>query len=199
MRKLHRYTQEQKDYIRDICEGKTVEEIQCLFNQKFNTNVTIKSIKGIMYRNGYKNKMQGYNTRFKKGHTPFNKGMKGVAFGGKETRFEKGNTNQRLPIGSETIKEGRVFIKTANPDVWEEKHRWLWKEKYGEIPDGYVIRFKDGNKKNVTIENLFMTTQRAMTSVVRRKLEHEQPELNFTIHKLAELELAIKDAVNNKR
>lgn len=196
MRKMHRYTSEQIEYIRSIAKGRTVQEIQDMFNKKFGTDVTFKSIKGIMYRNKIKNGMQGYNTRFKKGHVPWIAGKKGLIVheNCKKGWFKKGNKPpSHLPVGSESVKEGRVFIKIAEPNVWVEKHRYIWEQAYGKIPDGYVIRFKDGNKLNCRLDNLFMTSHRAQTSVVRRGLEKEHPELNVAVHRVAELEMKIRD------
>lgn len=192
--KKHRYTEEQIQFIREIAEGKHVEEIQKVFNDKYKVDVTFKSIKGVMYRNGIKNKMQGVSTRFKKGQTSWCKGMKGLNLGGNKGWFKEGNTPpSHKPVGSETLKDGWVMIKVAEPNVWRKKHHHIWEQEHGEIPDGMVLRFKDGNKLNVTLDNLFMTPAKAMTSVVRRGLENDHPELQVTTHRVAELELAIKD------
>lgn len=191
--KKHRYTTEQIDYIRSVAPGRTREEITKMVNKKFNLKVTLGSIRSIMYRHKIKNHMQGYNTRFRKGQESWCKGMKGINLGGEAGWFKKGNIPpSHLPIGSESIKEGRVFIKTAEPNVWEEKHRWLWEKHYGKIPDNKVIAFKDGNKQNVTLDNLFMTDRYACTAVVRRKLPNHQPDLNVVSHRLAELDITVK-------
>lgn len=196
-RKFHRYTKEQIDYIQSIAPGKTREEIKNMVNKRFNLKVTLGSIRSVMHRNGIKNKMQGYNTRFEKGHEPWSKGKKGINLGGEAGWFKKGNLPpSHLPVGSESIKEGRVFIKTDEPNVWEEKHRWLWEKHYGEIPEGTVIAFKDGDKQNVTIDNLFSTTPGARTAVVRRRLPEHHPELKIASHRLAELDIAIKKTVS---
>lgn len=119
-----------------------------------------------MYRNGLKNRMQGYNTRFSKGHIPSNKGKKGEFYGGEETWFKKGHLPASYkPIGSEATRDGITYIKVDDPNVWMPKHRYILEQQYGEIPEDKVIRFKDGDKTNVTIDNLFITSRRAMTSV----------------------------------
>lgn len=46
---------------------------------------------------------------------------------------------------------------------------------------------------NVALDNLLLVSRRVCTSVVKRKMEQEDPDLNMTAHKLAELDLAIKD------
>jgi hypothetical protein len=191
---MHRYTNEQKDFIGSICEGLTVDEILEEFIKRFGVNVTKKSIKGIMYRNNFKNHMQGYKTRFNKGQNPWNKGKKGLRIGGEEGWFKKGNLPPtHKPVGSESVEDGTILIKIAEPNVWVKKHRYIWEQAYGPIPDGMVVRFADGNKTNVTLDNLLLVSRRVCTSVVKRGIEQEDPALNMTVHKLAELDLAIKD------
>lgn len=190
----HRYTQEQIKFIHENAQGNSLEEIQELVNRRYNIEVSVRSIQGIMYRNGIKNGMKGYTTRFENGQNPWNKDMKGIQTGGKETQFKKGNIPPtHKPIGSESVQEGYVWVKVAEPNEWIKKHHLIWTKVNGTIPDGYVLRFADGNKMNVTLDNLFLTSRRVMTSVVKRGMDYDDPELNKTAHNLAELELAIKD------
>lgn len=35
-----------------------------------------------------------------------------------------------------------------------DEHRYIWEVNYGDIPAGYVIHHKDGNKNNNSIDNL---------------------------------------------
>jgi hypothetical protein len=191
---MHRYTQEQIQFIREQAKGKQVDEIHQLFIEEFKVNVTIKSIKGIMYRHGIKNGMQGFSTRFNKGQSPWNKGIKGVNFGGEETQFKKGNLPPSyLPVGSESVHEDYVWVKVSDPNKWVKKHKYIWEQAHGPIPEGYVIRFADGNKMNVSLDNLFITPRRVCTSVVKRGIESDDPEINISTHNLAELDLVIKD------
>lgn len=193
----HRYTKEQIGYIREVAPGRLRNEIRDLVNERYNLSVTTKSIAGIMYRNDIKNSMQGYNTRFRKGHDTWNKGKPFNPPGSSRTQFKKGHTDTRAPIGTESLKEGRVFIKIEQPNVWVEKHRWLWEQHHGEIPEGVAIAFKDGKKENVTIENLFATTNGAASAVARRGLPNE-PEFKIASHRLAELDIAIKKVTANE-
>lgn len=193
MRNKH-YTPEQIAFIRKIAEGKSIKEITAIFNQTFNENRTPRSVGSVMHRNGIKNNMQGYGTRFEKGHETWNKGKKGLQLGGEKGWFREGNTHRRLPIGSERVEEdGFVVMKIANPDVWVPKHRYIWEQAHGQIPKNHVIMFKDNNKENVKLNNLFLASHEAMTSVVRRKIDTDHEEIRPTVFKLAELELKIKE------
>ena len=98
--------------------------------------------------------------RFVKGMTPWNKGTKGIQIGGKQTQFKPGhlphNTKHDGAISIRYYKRDNrpyKYIRTANAR-WEPLHRYMWKLHNGEIPKGYVIRFKDGNTLNCDINNL---------------------------------------------
>lgn len=105
---------------------------------------------------------------FPKGHQPMNKGRKQTEYMSdaqiektKATRFRKGHIpKNHKPVGYERItRDGYIEVKTAEPNVFEPKHRLVWVEYNGEIPSGYNIQFKDGNRQNVSIENLYMISR----------------------------------------
>ena len=79
----------------------------------------------------------------------------------KATRFRKGHIpKNHKPVGHERItRDGYIEVKTAEPNVFEPKHRLVWVEYNGEIPSGYNIQFKDGNRQNASIENLYMISR----------------------------------------
>ena len=105
---------------------------------------------------------------FHKGHQPMNKGRKQTEYMSdaqiektKATRFRKGHIpKNHKPVGYERItRDGYIEVKTAEPNVFEPKHRLVWVEYNGEIPSGYNIQFKDGNRQNASIENLYMISR----------------------------------------
>lgn len=62
-------------------------------------------------------------------------------------------------LGSECVTEdGSVKVKVEMPDVWRRKHHIIWESLYGPIPQGYVVTFRDGNKTNLSPENLVLVT-----------------------------------------
>lgn len=105
---------------------------------------------------------------FPKGHQPLNKGRKQIEYMSaaqiektKATRFKKGNIpKNHKPVGYERVtRDGYIEIKTAEPNVFEIKHRLVWIEHNGKIPPGYNVQFKDGNRQNVCIENLYLISR----------------------------------------
>lgn len=85
-----------------------------------------------------------------------------------------------------------MFIKIDDPDVWVPKHRYVWEQEHGEIPENKVILFKDGNTLDCRIENLFVVDRVVMLVAGRKGLRNEYPELNVIGHRIAELELLTK-------
>ena len=95
-------------------------------------------------------------TAFKKGHTPYNKGMKRGSVA-PDTEFKEGvTTGENHP----SWKGGVQKPKNDCAYLWDgtnkrkRRPREIYKEAYGEIPDGYVIWHIDGNNKNDDPSNL---------------------------------------------
>lgn len=190
---MHRYSEEQKRFIIDNNYGKYSKELAEMFNQHFNTNITAKEI--AYFRRNHKLN-SGLTGQFKKGHTTHNKGKKQVEYMSKEaiertkaTRFKKGNKpNNYRPVGSERItKDGYIEIKIADPNVWKLKHRYIYEQHYGTIPDGYNIMFADKNKLNLEINNLILISKSEDLIMNRNKLIYEDSELTKTGHLIAKV------------
>ena len=153
-----KYTDEMKQFILDNYKGRYNQE---LFNQKFNTNITSRTIKSYKANNKLNSGLTG---KFRKGQTPHNKGKKmpkEVYEKVKHTMFAKGNVppNHR-PVGSERIsKDGYIEVKVAEPNKWRLKQRVVYEETKGKIPEGCPIIFLDGNKRNFDIDNLRCITR----------------------------------------
>ena len=104
----------------------------------------------------------GINYRFKQGHEPHNKGKKmppQVYDKAAPTMYKKGNKpmNTREPHATSIRLDnsGRAYHYTKIKDgLWKLTHRVMWEQVHGEIPKGYVVRFKDGNTMNLSILNL---------------------------------------------
>lgn len=104
----------------------------------------------------------------KKGTPPPNKGKKQKEYMSKEaiertkaTRFQKGSIPPNaVPIGYERVdKEGYIYIKVEGKRKLVLKHRYVWEQHFGPIPKGNNIQFKDGNRQNCDIENLYIISR----------------------------------------
>ena len=102
--------------------------------------------------------------RFRKGHTPVNKGKKmapEVYDKCAPTMFTKGHRPaNHKPVGSERVSvDGYVEIKVAEHAKWRLKHRVMWEEAYGPIPKGHNVQFKDRNPLNCSLDNLYLISK----------------------------------------
>ena len=125
----------------------------------------------------------GARSQFAKGGIPWNKGMKGLQIGGEATQFKKGNTpRNHKPVGTIIIRaDGYSQTKIAEPNKWQLTHHLTW-EKAGNEPPKHpqVLRFKDGNQLNCTIENLELSSKVEM--MAKNSVQTLPKELRKVIH-----------------
>lgn len=174
-RKQHKWTNEEKEYLKSIVKNNSYKEITKKMNDRFNCDFLEEQIKGFMARNKL---VTGRGGHFKKGSIPWNKGLSYMP-NNKETRFQKGNIPHcHREVGSERIiRDGYIEIKVAEPNVWDLKHRVIYREHYGEISDGHNIIFADGNKMNFDIDNLIAVSKSEMLILNNNNLRFEDKEL----------------------
>lgn len=175
---LHIWTNEEKEYLKEITPGNSHSEILELINNKFEYQFSLSQIKGAIKR--YKLNT-GRTGRFEKGQVSWNKGTKGLTQANK-TSFKKGNIPSNYkPVGSERItKDGYTEIKVKDPNKWRLKQQVVWEEHNGKIPKGSVIIFADGDKSNICVENLILVTRKQLSMLNRYNLIKQDAELTKT-------------------
>lgn len=133
---------------------------------------------------------------FKKGHNTHNKGKKWEEYMSEKgkhnslkTVFKKGNIpHNHRPVGSERINvEGYSEIKIKEPNKWILKHRYIYEQHYGKIPDGYNVMFADKNRQNFDIDNLILVSKHEDLIMNRKKLIYEDKELTKSGHLVAKV------------
>lgn len=189
---MHFYNAKEIEYLRKIAIGRTNKEITKMFNKKFNLKLSETAISGTRKRYNIKNGLDG---RFKKGHKTWNKGMKGLSTGGKETQFKKGNLPLNyMPVGSERVNgDDYVDIKIADPNKWKGKHILIWEKNNGPVPKNYAIIFGDGDNRNFNIENLICVSRQQLLYLNRNRLIKNDVELTRTGIILADLNKKISE------
>jgi len=140
---------------------------------------------------------QGVNFRFKPGQTPHNKGLRRPGWHSgrmRETQFKKGQMHGQAqrnwkPIGSERIsKDGYLERKVSDEDYshlpadeanrkrqrrWVAVHRLVWEEANGPIPAGHKLAFRNGNKRDIQLDNLECVSD---AEWMRRNTVHNLPK-----------------------
>lgn len=165
------YTQAQLEFIESNCVlGR--KELTEKVNSKFGTSFSVDRIKSLCTRKKWNTGRSGC---FEKGNIPVNKGTKGLTSANK-TSFKKGQiTWNKKPIGYERIcsKDGYLLIKTAEPNIFVLKHRFIWEKVNGPIPDSHTLAFKNMDRTDCRLENLILMSKAEMA------------RYNQSFHKLA--------------
>ena len=162
--KKTKWNEEHFQFLREFVPGHSEKEIQKSFEEKFGEKLSISNIGNLKNKVGVKSGTNG--GQFQKGQIPHNKGKKWSEFmseegqkNSKKTCFKKGNIPvNRKEIGYERVDiEGYVYVKIQDlhqNKTFRQKHYLVWEDHYGPVPEGYQLRFLDGNRQNCDIENL---------------------------------------------
>lgn len=178
------FTEEQKAFIKQNVKGLSNQELADLVNQTFNLSISVQQIKTWKHNRKISSGLTG---QFEKGNVPANKGTKGLHnVGGNRTSFKKGQRPRNYkPVGTERIdRDGYTLVKVS--DVGEWHHRWrlkhcvIWEKVNGPIPKGHCLIFLDGNKQNLSLDNLQLITRRQLARLNQNHLVSDNPELTKT-------------------
>ena len=160
-------------------------DIANLINSKFGSSVTARQVQAKCNDLGLK---AGSNGQFGKGQTSWNKGIKNST-GFSSTRYKKGNVPATArPVGYERINaDGHIEIKVEGERQMICKHRWVWEQAHGPVPEGYVVSFKNGIKTDCRIENLILLTRAELVRLNQSFIKLSTPETHETCVLLAKL------------
>ena len=155
----NKYTEEQKQFLRDNFAGTSREDMTAMFNARFGTSLPLSKVIPLAYRLGLKNGRLRL-TQFRKGHATWHKGKK-HPLGEKHPRYR--------PVGSEHVdKRGYIIVKVADPSKWRRKHTLVWEEAHGPAPKGHTVIFADRDHANCSLDNLILVS-RAQLGVMNRR------------------------------
>lgn len=158
-----------KNYRKDLalycsrsCAGKA------MYKQKL-SNISRDYMKGNQWNKGRKPV-----NAFSKGHSPWNKGLKGIHLS-PGSEFKKGNKNwNKLPVGTIVSRlerhKMRNFIKIGEPNQWTYLYVYLWEQANGKVPQGYVLHHINGISNDDRLENLICVTRAEHINIHRKEL-----------------------------
>lgn len=95
-------------------------------------------------------------------------------------------TFKSSPDGSESIDQ-KGYIKIKINGKWRFKHKVIWEEVNGPLPEGSHLLFADGDKTNLDLDNLILVTKRELFTMSRQNLITEDMELTKTGLNVAKL------------
>jgi hypothetical protein len=158
-------------------------------------------LKSIEYMNSIKSgrftrpSVAGMNSRYKKGHVPYNKGKKQIEYMSSEaiertkaTRFVKG----ALPHNTNKQGDGAITIRTEKTGKqykyiriglghWQLYHQYIWCQEYGKYDSNtHCLWFINGNSLDVRLDNIELITRRENAQRNAGKFHSLPPELKHT-------------------
>lgn len=202
--KMHYYTNEELDFLREFAYGHSYREITDSINRKFGLSLGVNQIRACLKNHKI---TTGRTGRFEKGHVPANKGRHPPTVGRMaETQFPKGNIpKNHKPVGTVSIrhnyKKGQAYVyeKVEEPNVWRMKHILEWEKHNGPVPKGKAIIFVDGDATNTDISNLVMVDRSQLAVMNRWKLKGSGRELMEAAANTAALKISISKAKRGRR
>jgi hypothetical protein len=127
-------------------------------------------------------------------------GLKGME---NPTVYKKGNVKEQCPIG--TIRKssnGSTYIKVQDSacsyqsgyrePYWLPIQKKIWIDHYGEVPEGKMVMFLDGNRDNLDISNLYCIDRKISAVMASNGWYSENGELTLTAIKWCELFYTLK-------
>lgn len=192
MTKTFRYTDKMLQYLSDNRVLTTIDDLTIRFNNKFNQDRTLEAIRGICLKKRF---LSNDNGCFKKGFTPWNKGITGY-MGANRTTFKKGNIPvNHVPVGTERIdaRDGYIMIKVAEPNIWKQKSHIIYTSIHGSVPDNHIVIFIDGDKTNLEPENLEAVRRIELLNLNRNGYLTAPKEFKPVIKAMSKLEAALSN------
>lgn len=173
------YTEEMDKWLIDNIDRYSRKELVKEFNEKFGQNRTEECLKVHCNRE--------LNIYFRTNEERYT-----------ETRSKV----QQMPIGTEVIRNGYVWVKVSD-DVhkadekagyvnWKPKHLLVWENHHGKLPEGKMVIFLNQNKEDCSIENLYAVDKRINAVMVKNKWYTFSREHTMTAIKWCELHFVLK-------
>lgn len=180
------WTPEEDALLRELAPGRTIYEI----SEELRKHGIYRKPAQVRYRKKYLGITSGQVQR------PSEKS--------KATQFKPGSLpHNTKPIGYERLsKSGYIEVKvkmrpTALPDGkrcndnFVPKHKLVWEAANGPVPEGCIVVFKDGNKQNVSLENLACITRGQNAVMNQAHIRCDNPEAFDVCLAMADIKSAV--------
>lgn len=202
------------EFLREYIPGHQESEISAAFAERFGVTLNRSQIENQKHLLGVKSGTNG--GRYQKGRTAENKGKRWSEYMPPEsqersraTQFGRGNMpHNTVPLGTERVtRDGYIEVKVAmRPsgrkahDNWVSKQRLVWERTHGQhVPDGCMVVFADGDKRNFDPDNLVLETKVQHCMITTHRIDYADAETHATACAIADLSLAIGEASKHER
>ena len=191
------FTQEQMAFLRIHYKQLSRDELLSAVNIQFGLSVKKNQFVAFLKNHKITSGRTGF---FEKGSVPFNKGTKGLMTANAGTFTKDRNFDNSVEVGTEIVNNlGYLRRKIASPNHWEFVHRLVWEEHNGAIPEGSVVRFKDGDKTNCSIENLILLSNRQHLAVTRLGYDKAPDPVKPIMLNIAKLDVKCRELADSNK
>lgn len=183
MTKIKRWSPQEEAWLRELYPDHSNREIADLLGR---TLVAIKNrARTLGLKKSAEYLSQEMPGKFRKGQAPWNQGISYQAGGrAKDHQYRPGTMPHNwAPVGTETD-DGYGYLKRKVRDDapvgmsrknWEFVHALKWEEFHGRpVPEGHLVRMKDGGKRNFSRENLALVS-RAENAILNKFFAMKNP------------------------
>lgn len=178
--KIRAYTDEMNAFIIEHGAELSTKELQQQLNEKFGCNRSFGSVKQKLQKLGIRKS--------------------------RET-ISRNHKHYKYPIGSSRIINGYEYIKVSTDDngflnQWDRKCRIVWRQHFGDIPEGYKVVFLNGDTLDCRIENLACISAKVCAKMVNghgKSFWSENPDVTKTGLLVCQLDLALNENRKVKR
>lgn len=191
------FSKEQVKFISDNYKEMSRKDLVSALNDAFGLSIKLSQLVSFVKNHKINSGRTGY---FVKGQKSWSAGTKGVLKANSGS-FKKGDTPANYnPIGHERIdsKDGYILVKVADKNPWKSsksgwyrhKHVVIWEQHHGPVPEGMCVRFKDNNKRNFDIDNLFLVSRGEHIRLNQMGYSEQPEELKPIVIGIAKLDQA---------
>lgn len=125
---------------------------------------------------------------------------------GTRTRAGHSGGRPRVPVGTERLSsDGYIIVKyredpivPTSKDNWKLKHVLVWEEHNGPLPDGHMVFFADGNKRNFDAENLVAVPRRLVGVMNGLGVKWHDRDTLIAVMMMAEIRCARNSAISKE-
>lgn len=176
------WTPEEDALLRELAPGRTIYEI----SEELRKHGIYRKPAQVRYRKMYLGITSGQVSR--------------TTEKSRATQFKSGNLpHNTKPIGYERLyRDGYIEVKVkmrpSNPkcnDNFVPKHKLVWEAANGPVPEGCIVVFKDGNKQNVSLENLACITRGQNAVMNQAHIRCDNPEAFDVCLAMADIKSAV--------
>ncbi len=168
-------TPEQDAWLREAYKSTPLADLPVALKKEFDLSLKPGQVRSYLHNHKI---TSGRSGRFEKGQDSWNKGKKGY-MGANATSFKRGHKphNTKHLWHERVSKDGYVEMQvpernphTGYPNRYKLKHRWLWEQHHGAVPDGYMVTFRNGDRTDIRLENLELLSR--AENAIRNKMQY---------------------------